>query len=223
MLQRKLFLISCLVAGVLAPAVTADELPRVVLNLGDNVVFLSVVNKGEEPLHQLGVTVQPEALPDWVKVGEVAPRLGIPANSRSTERLLLDIRVEEEGEGQTFDVPLKLKDGEHRTWTATVLAEVQSGVPAEYALLQNTPNPFNPNTEICYDLLGDRSYRTRLEIFNDLGQKVRTLVNGAQAAGSYSVTWDGRNDQGQQLSSGMYLYRVVSGDFAQTRRMLLVK
>ena len=63
----------------------------------------------------------------------------------------------------------------------------------------------------------------QLEVFDALGQKVRTLVQGQRAAGSYQVLWDGRNASGAQVSSGVYFYRLQSESFVQMHRMLLLK
>lgn len=94
-------------------------------------------------------------------------------------------------------------------------------VPASFALKQNYPNPFNPATTITYDLAEDA--KMTLVIYNILGQKVRTMFQGNQLAGTYSMTWDGRNDQGRQVASSIYLYRIDAGRFVQTKKMTLIK
>ncbi|MCK5328121.1 MAG: T9SS type A sorting domain-containing protein, partial [Candidatus Latescibacteria bacterium] len=83
------------------------------------------------------------------------------------------------------------------------------------------PNPFNPTTVIGYAL--PEGSNVRLEIYNTLGQVVRTLVDGEQAGGVYRMTWDGRNEHGQEMATGVYIYRIVAGDFQATKRMLLIK
>ncbi len=95
-------------------------------------------------------------------------------------------------------------------------------IPRTHALAQNYPNPFNPATTIRYRV-GERAQPVKLEIFDMLGRKIATLVNRRQPAGHYEIQWDGRNDAGQPVASGTYLYRLEIGDFRQTRRMLLVK
>ena len=94
-------------------------------------------------------------------------------------------------------------------------------VPDAFALYANYPNPFNPTTTIRYDL--KESVDVKLEIYNVLGEKVRTLVNAREAAGRKKVVWDGRNDRGQVVSSGIYIYRLQAGDFVQSRKMMLLK
>ena len=110
--------------------------------------------------------------------------------------------------------------------------------PNVYALNQNYPNPFNPITTIRYTIpsteqraksggmgadTGPYDLRTTLKIYNILGQEVRTLVDGPQEAGYYSVTWDGRDDSGREVASGVYLCRLKAGDFVQTKKMTLVR
>ena len=93
--------------------------------------------------------------------------------------------------------------------------------PRGYALSQNYPNPFNPSTTISYQLPASGSVEMR--IYNVRGQLVRTLVDENQAAGSHSVQWDGRTDHGQMASSGIYFYRLRSGHWSHTRKMVLMK
>ncbi len=90
-----------------------------------------------------------------------------------------------------------------------------------YQLFQNYPNPFNPETAISYQL--PAVSQVQLAIYNTIGQRIRTLVNERQAAGRYTVLWDGRDDAGQEVSSGVYLYRLVAGKFSRTHRMLLLR
>lgn len=94
-------------------------------------------------------------------------------------------------------------------------------IPRAFDLLQNYPNPFNPQTDIRYQI-ADIGF-INLVVFDVLGRKVRTLVKKSQVAGSYQVTWDGRNDAGVAVSSGIYFYRLQTGEFSRTRRMLLMK
>ncbi|MEL6821945.1 MAG: T9SS type A sorting domain-containing protein, partial [Calditrichota bacterium] len=90
-----------------------------------------------------------------------------------------------------------------------------------FELAQNYPNPFNPETIIKFQLA--KAQKTTLQIFNVLGQKVAKLVDDNLSAGSYSLRWQGINDSGAQVSSGVYFYRIETGDFVKTRKMLLVR
>jgi len=93
--------------------------------------------------------------------------------------------------------------------------------PKSFTLFQNQPNPFNPETKISYYL--PTSCQARLTIYNILGQNVRTLFDGQQDAGVQTQIWDGRNDHGVQLSSGIYFYRLQADNFHQTKKMILMK
>jgi hypothetical protein len=94
-------------------------------------------------------------------------------------------------------------------------------IPTELVLEQNYPNPFNPTTAISYQLTTN-SHAT-LKIFDVLGHEVATLVNGFVTAGRHTVTWNGQNDRGEAVSSGVYLYRLTVGNSVVTRRMVLLK
>lgn len=106
--------------------------------------------------------------------------------------------------------------------TPTAVAEDQGDRrPHEFALLQNYPNPFNSETAIDYGLpaMGE----VELAVFDLAGQRVATLVHGSRAAGAHRVRWDGRDEAGHRLASGVYLYRLTSGGELRQRRMLLLK
>ena len=93
-------------------------------------------------------------------------------------------------------------------------------LPAGFALGQNYPNPFNPSTVIPYQLPTAAS--VRLEVFNVLGQRVATLVDGEQAAGAHTAVWTATDEAGQAVSAGVYIYRLAVGDAMATGRMVLV-
>jgi hypothetical protein len=99
--------------------------------------------------------------------------------------------------------------------------EKAQALPLAVALHQNFPNPFNPSTEIHFDIPTARN--VELRIYNQLGQTVRTLVDNRMKAGSYRLKWDGRTEAGHSVSSGVYFYSLEAGDFSQIRKMTLVK
>ncbi|MEJ2635580.1 MAG: FlgD immunoglobulin-like domain containing protein, partial [Calditrichia bacterium] len=94
-------------------------------------------------------------------------------------------------------------------------------LPHTFQLYQNYPNPFNLVTNIQFYLI--RAARVKLEIYNVLGQKVRTLMNGEMEAGEHRLQWDGRNDAGNTQGSGIYFFRISIGDFVKTRKMILLR
>ncbi|MGE5313582.1 MAG: FlgD immunoglobulin-like domain containing protein [Acidobacteriota bacterium] len=93
--------------------------------------------------------------------------------------------------------------------------------PLSYALAQNYPNPWNPSTTIAYTLA--HSDEVDLSVFNVLGQKVRTLMHGRQSLGAHTCVWDGADDRGVRVASGIYVYRLTAGAYAESKRMVLVK
>jgi hypothetical protein len=101
------------------------------------------------------------------------------------------------------------------------IEDQQPNIISEYRLHQNFPNPFNPSTTISFFIPG--SENVTVDIFNNLGQKVRTLVNGRYAAGDHQFEWDARNDLGQLVPAGVYYYRLQAGNFQDTKKMLLIK
>jgi len=107
------------------------------------------------------------------------------------------------------------------TTTITGNEQVIPTIPKSYELSQNYPNPFNPTTAIKYQL--PESQNVTLEIYNSLGEKIRTLVNYYQNAGYHTAQWDGMNNAGHSVASGMYLYRITAGKFTSVKKMLLLK
>ncbi|MBN1997133.1 T9SS type A sorting domain-containing protein [candidate division KSB1 bacterium] len=101
------------------------------------------------------------------------------------------------------------------------LVKSNSVVPKQYELAQNYPNPFNPETSIRFALPVNGS--VDIDIFNSVGQKIRTLVSDKMTAGSHEVVWDGRNESGQKVSSGIYFYRLKTAQFNKTKKMIMVK
>jgi hypothetical protein len=93
--------------------------------------------------------------------------------------------------------------------------------PSEFSLSQNYPNPFNPATNIEFRLV--KATHVKLEIFNIVGQRVRTLVDEDMKAGTYVADWDGNDENGKAVSSGIYFYRMEAADFSDMKKMLLVK
>jgi hypothetical protein len=94
-------------------------------------------------------------------------------------------------------------------------------IPDHFALLQNYPNPFNPQTKIEYALSRDAD--VKLTIYNILGEQVNVLVDEHQTAGYKKVYWDGKDQRGEEVASGVYFYRLETKEFSKVKKMLLVK
>jgi len=95
------------------------------------------------------------------------------------------------------------------------------GSPNQYQLFNNYPNPFNPTTTIKFSV--PNASQVNINIFNSLGQLVNELVNDNFSSGQYSAVWNGRDNFGSVLPSGIYFYRMTTGDFVQSKRMILLK
>ncbi|MFH1680902.1 MAG: FlgD immunoglobulin-like domain containing protein [Candidatus Eisenbacteria bacterium] len=108
-----------------------------------------------------------------------------------------------------------------RLWIVTSVLE---GTPPETfsnALFPNIPNPFNPMTTISYEVAGPAP--VEITIYSIQGRAVRTFVEGTRAPGRYQVVWDGRDERGENVGSGVYLYRLQIGPYDDVKKMVLVK
>jgi len=112
--------------------------------------------------------------------------------------------------------------------TLTKVEEQQAQMPNSFFLFQNYPNPFNPSTTIPFTVnssqfMVHRPIHTTLKIYNILGELVRTLLDEEKMPGDYQVVWDGRDDKGEKVSSGIYFYRLQSGGNSERKKMVLIK
>ena len=96
-----------------------------------------------------------------------------------------------------------------------------NSVTERFRLEQNYPNPFNPTTQIEYEL--PASMQVTLKVYNILGQEVKTLVNEIQGKGVYTIEWDGTNHNNVQVAGGVYFYRLITENYIQTRKMILIR
>jgi hypothetical protein len=108
-------------------------------------------------------------------------------------------------------------------WIVGSLQGVQDRnvAPLSYSLSRNYPNPFNPSTEIAYVL--PRTDRVRIEVFDPAGKKIRTLVDRDSPAGEYTAVWDGVDDSGRRVGSGIYVCRMTAGRFTKSMKMTIMK
>lgn len=106
-------------------------------------------------------------------------------------------------------------------WGSSAPTSVPARPTFSNALVQNFPNPFNPTTTISFSLA--ENTHVMLAIYDVRGAQIRTLINDRKVAGDFRVSWDGRNDSGEVVSSGVYFYRLVAGRFSATKKMVLLK
>jgi len=104
---------------------------------------------------------------------------------------------------------------------ATLTTDNTVVLPKAFALKQNYPNPFNPSTEIAFSL--EQASTINLTIFNVLGQKVKVLADGSKQAGTHSLNWDGSDEMGNLVSTGLYFYTLTDGNNSVTKKMALMK
>jgi hypothetical protein len=199
-------------SGTWNPAVNDD---------GIEVVF--IYNKTYDPTGTTQFSMPPNALPNECTVG---------ANADIVYGLSLAVRqghVLNESPGTLYLRPVyALTTNDRFTFNPTIVLGVPVGeLPVAYRLYQNYPNPFNPATTIKYELPVQST--VTLTIYTILGQKVKTLVSGVEDAGVKQVQWDGRNERGLGVATGVYFYRLearaVSGNasFTQVKKMLLLR
>ncbi len=96
-------------------------------------------------------------------------------------------------------------------------------IPKAFALSQNYPNPFNPSTTIDYSIPEGEAEQVQLLIYDLRGRLIRSLINEEKSPGSYSVHWDGRSNEGREVGSGVYLYRIEAGEFISTKKMIITR
>ncbi len=210
---------------------TGDSHPEVVIRSG--YIFPGT---GQEQVHILDHTLTP--IPGWpVKTPAPASQIFSTPYSPMVDDVDGDGLVElvlvgEAGAVYIWDFDASSDDGKNtgrlfvdnlnsnvyngRSIPTDVEDEPTDNLPRYFALEQNYPNPFNPQTVISFDVPARSA--VRLDVFNILGQHVKTLVNEALPAGSHSAGFDG-----SAFASGVYLYRLKAGDFAETRKMVLLK
>jgi len=128
-------------------------------------------------------------------------------------KLPFGIRINGDGTVDTCECP-----GTDVRWIDESTGESK---PTTFNLTQNYPNPFNPVTNFKFTL--PKASHVKIEIFNILGQKVKTLVDQDMKAGSFVVDWDGKDQREVEVSSGIYFYRMIAGDFSSVKRMVLLK
>ncbi len=174
------------------------------VNTGNNTVVIQGVH-GWEPLDH---SVHDNATYDLTEVSEPGfwDQGSISVMVRAGESL---VRLDEAKLLLDYDCPTSAEEEESLSPTAG------------FCLWQNHPNPFNPETEISFSL-SEAAY-VSLVVYNIFGQKVRGLVNVSLPAGSYAVTWDGTDNEGDALASGVYFCRLCAGRNASTLKMVLMK
>jgi hypothetical protein len=171
----------------------------------------------------------------WLALGgfswlTITPQTGTLAAGNNVDvSLELDASILPAG---TYDVNLAVMSNDPGTPVVTIPVHVvvdstvtitglDDQIPAVYELHPNYPNPFNPTTTVRYDL--PVAQDVTIVIYNVRGEMVRMLVDQYQMPGRHEAVWDGRYSRGESVASGLYLYKIVAGEFVSTRKMTMLK
>ena len=154
--------------------------------------------------------------------GSIAPEISVAVLDIQTRKIYTDVLVNPFTIDDRFKLAYELKFvAGDPAYVESMLLEILSQIPSEFALGQNYPNPFNPITRLDY-LLPRRS-DVSIRVYNMLGQEIITLLRQEQPYGKYSVSWNGLDKSGKQVASGVYFTELRAGSIRKTRKMLLLK
>ncbi|MCZ6899178.1 MAG: T9SS type A sorting domain-containing protein, partial [Bacteroidetes bacterium] len=190
------------------------ELSFFIANLTDRGVFLEWQTLTET--NNYGFEVERSVGSNWKTIGFVQ---GHGTTTTAYNYRFTDHLADSKGNASMVKYRLKQIDTDGSFNLSNVLSVKL--FPENPQLAQNYPNPFNSNTTIQYQIPEDSN--VRLLVYNLSGQRITTLVNQQQTAGSHSVQWGGKDDDGRQVASGIYLYKIKAGDFAQRKKLILLK
>lgn len=123
----------------------------------------------------------------------------------------------------SYNIPFTIRNNSNNSWNFNLIANLLPQTATQNKLIKNYPNPFNSKTQIQYQLADNFDQKTQILIFNVFGKKIRTLVDKKQSAGFYSISWNGKDDNGQQVSTGIYFYKLTSGTFSEVNKMMFLK
>jgi len=219
----KTCLIGWLLLWLLALIADVSSNPVVCLRPGVNEIELRLHNNCGIDLKSIQLATEPERMPDGFALSAAPIQLDVAAKQTSENTLGLRIQVNETVQAGNYPLPLRFTDQAGHSWRVTLTAEVAPALPEKFDLCQNYPNPFNPTTQITYALISKAAQATRLVIYDVLGKQVRILTDEMQQAGIYSAFWDGKDAAKRQVPSGVYFYKLTSGQFTQVRKMLLLE
>jgi len=145
---------------------------------------------------------------------------------KNTDQIIYDNQLgdpdDENAKGAIEAGSIVIHKGSGLQKSDTIAEDIESEAkPKQYALFQNHPNPFNPETMISFQI--PQSNHIIVRIFNTLGAEIRTVMNGWRDTGNYSIIWDGRDNSGKTVSSGTYIYQIQAGQFVDIKKMVLVR
>ena len=183
----------------------------------ENTISLSIQNNST--LEAKGVSVTFNNLPTWIEFKSNAILLkSIPTNGSSDAEFTFSVdKKAPVGRDTTLTATISSADGQ--VWTRDITVSV--GAPKDYKLYNNFPNPFNPSTKIAFEL--PKASHVRPIIYDVVGREVAQIADGDYPAGYSELTWNGLNRNGEQVSSGVYLYRISADKWNKVMKMLSLK
>ena len=190
--------------------------------LRDEVVLaLADLPSLEEETEETVETVETEEVVETVETVETEETVETVETEEAVETVEIIEAADIQNMFDSFDT--EAEEGEETEEGVETAVETfdQASVPQAFSLAQNAPNPFNSETVIHFAL--PQPSQVELAIYNLLGQPVAILVQGYSAAGTFSVRWDGRDQAGRAVTSGVYLYQLRAGEHTQVRKMLLLQ
>ncbi len=183
----------------------------------DNTISLSVQNNSNIDAKNVSVTFT--NLPPWLDFKSNAAVIkSIPAKGSGDAEFIFSVDKKAPiGQDTTLTATINISDGQ--SWTKSITVSV--GAPKDYRLYNNFPNPFNPSTKIAFEL--PKASHVKLVIYDVVGREVAQIADGDYPAGYSELTWNGMNMNGQQVSSGVYFYRISAGKWSKVMKMLNLK
>jgi hypothetical protein len=199
------------------PSILLAQSYEIPYNSKGNSLSLTVENTASITAKNVSVEIQNP--PSWLKLGSSKLMLKDidSKKSKDAEFSFSLERTAPVGKEQKLSISIKTSDGQ--TWSKDIVFTVNP--PKEFHLYNNFPNPFNPSTKIAFEL--PIVSRVKLVIYDALGREVRTLTDEDHPAGYIELTWDGRNDGGATVSSGIYFYRVSTQKWNSVKKMVVMK
>jgi hypothetical protein len=197
--------------------VPAAQVWQVPFGSEGNTISLGVENSSSTAAKNVSVTFT--NLPSWLRFNSNTVMLkSIPAKGTGNAEFTFSVdRKAPVGKDTTLSAVISSGDGQ--TWTKDITVSV--GAPKDYKLYNNFPNPFNPSTKIAFEL--PKASHVTLTIYDVLGREVAQIAEGNYPAGYTEVTWNGINRNGEQVSSGVYFYRITAGHWSKVMKMMMVK
>lgn len=182
-----------------------------------NTISLNIQNSSS--LEAKNVSVTFNEIPSWLEFkSSTAVIKSIASNSSGDAEFTFSVdRKAPVGRDTTLTATISSADGQ--SWTKEI--QISVGAPKDYKLYNNFPNPFNPTTKIAFDL--PKASHVSLVIYDVLGREVAEITNQNYPPGYNEITWNGLNRNGEQVSSGVYFYRISTGRWSAVKKMMMLK